>query len=389
MDRADSFESSIGGVDGGAAAVAVTAVTPHRVNGLPRPASAGDIASIAAGLAQRDVAGSGGLAAPTTSKNNSGSELFDALLMAATGNAGGGGGGGGEGTPGGGAVAAAGGSPGEQQVTSKHAPIPRQRSRLWHTAVSLGEVDSLQNAVDAFKVRVLPCCLAAALFPAASGNGGCCPHLTQNLLMHSLRTPRRFHRFRFAAESRVMRQADDEIASGQHALETGSVGAAAKRASPGSAGTPPPPQGFGRPRRGAGLPRRGSMGNLIAVSSPDADTPPLAGAQLPPAGPSAPYQLARGTPPARPLAPSFGVSGEQSGDNGLERSVRSQGDDTEAVPRASTVEAPGLQPHQLKAGQRAAQQQPDQQLEVRCRVSCCWTSSSTSDQALKIWVTAS
>ena len=40
-----------------------------------------------------------------------------------------------------------------EQVTSKHAPIPRQRSRLWHTAASLGEVDSLQNAVDAFKVR--------------------------------------------------------------------------------------------------------------------------------------------------------------------------------------------------------------------------------------------
>jgi hypothetical protein len=99
------------------------------------------------------------------------------------------------------------------------------------------------------------------------------------------------------SEPDMLSQADEEIASGQHALETGSVGAAAKRASPGSAGTPPPPQGFGRPRRGAGLPRRGSMGNLNAVSSPDADTPPLAGAQLPPAGPSAPYQPARGAPP--------------------------------------------------------------------------------------------
>ncbi len=140
----------------------------HRtgVNGLPRPASAGDIVALSAGLAQRDAAGSGGLAAPTTSKNNSGSELFDALLMAATGNAGGGGGGG-EGTPGGGAGAAAGGSPGEQQVTSKHAPIPRQRSRLWHTAASLGEVDSLQNAVDAFKVRGWPCCLSAMFLPTA------------------------------------------------------------------------------------------------------------------------------------------------------------------------------------------------------------------------------
>ena len=86
-------------------------------------------------------------------------------------------------------------------------------------------------------------------------------------------------------------QADDEIASGQHALETGSAGAAAKRASPGSAGTPPPPQGFGRPRRAGGMPRRGSMGNLNAVSGPEADAAPLVGAQLPPAGPSAPYQV--------------------------------------------------------------------------------------------------
>ena len=86
-------------------------------------------------------------------------------------------------------------------------------------------------------------------------------------------------------------QADDEIASGQHALETGSAGAAAKRTSPGSAGTPLPPQGFGRPRRaGGGMPRRGSMGNLNAVSSPEADPAPPVGAQLPPAGPSAPYQ---------------------------------------------------------------------------------------------------
>lgn len=37
-------------------------------------------------------------------------------------------------------------------MTSKHAPIPRQRSRLWLTGASVGEVDSLQNALDAFKV---------------------------------------------------------------------------------------------------------------------------------------------------------------------------------------------------------------------------------------------
>ena len=46
---------------------------------------------------------------------------------------------------------AAGEQPGEQQVTSKQQPIPRPRSRLF-MAVSVGEVDSLQNAVDAFKV---------------------------------------------------------------------------------------------------------------------------------------------------------------------------------------------------------------------------------------------
>ncbi len=170
------------------------------LNGLPRPASAGDMAALSAGLSQRE--GGAAAAAPTTSKNSGGSELFDALLMAATGTAAAAAGGG-DAIPVGGAVATA-GSPGggEQQVsraatqcatgllpqlcldcyvrvpllrqpscncccapcgqarprladqvTSKHAPIPRQRSRLWHTAASLGEVDSLQNAVDAFKVR--------------------------------------------------------------------------------------------------------------------------------------------------------------------------------------------------------------------------------------------
>lgn len=59
------------------------------------------------------------------------------------------------------------------------------------------------------------------------------------------------------------------------------------------------------------------------------------------------------------------MPGEQSGDNGLERSVRSQGDDTEAAaaPRAaSAAEVP--EPQHTREGQRAAQQQPDQ-LEVR------------------------
>ena len=77
-------------------------------------------------------------------------------------------------------------------------------------------------------------------------------------------------------------------------------------------------------------------------------------------------QAARGTvPPARPAAPALGMPGEQSGDNDLERSVRSQGDDTEAVaaPRAaSAAEAP--LPQQSRGDRRIAQQQQDQ-LEVR------------------------
>ena len=87
----------------------------HRtgVNGLPRPASAGDIAALGAGLSQRE---GGGLAAPTTSKNSGGSELFDALLMAATGNAAGAAGGG-DGTPGGAGAAAGSPGGGEQQVS--------------------------------------------------------------------------------------------------------------------------------------------------------------------------------------------------------------------------------------------------------------------------------
>ena len=89
----------------------------HRggANGLPRPASAGDIASLGAGLSQRE---GGAAAAPTTSKNSGGSELFDALLMAATGTAAAAAGGG-DAIPVGGAVATA-GSPGagEQQVSS-------------------------------------------------------------------------------------------------------------------------------------------------------------------------------------------------------------------------------------------------------------------------------
>ena len=48
---------------------------------------------------------------------------------------------------------AAAGTAADQQVTSKQQPIARQRSRLWNAAGSIGEVDSLQNAVDAFKVR--------------------------------------------------------------------------------------------------------------------------------------------------------------------------------------------------------------------------------------------
>lgn len=47
-------------------------------------------------------------------------------------------------------------SAGEPPVTSKlvgsGGGIPRQRSRLWHAPGSVGEVDSLQNALEAWKV---------------------------------------------------------------------------------------------------------------------------------------------------------------------------------------------------------------------------------------------
>lgn len=48
-------------------------------------------------------------------------------------------------------------SAGEPPVNSKQsAQIPRQRSRLWnHTNASVGEVDSLQNAINAFTVSVM------------------------------------------------------------------------------------------------------------------------------------------------------------------------------------------------------------------------------------------
>ena len=193
-------------------------------------------------------------------------------------------------------------------MTSKHAPIPRQRSRLWHTAASLGEVDSLQNAVDAFKVRCGR--RTHAMRRMASPSPRTLPSPVDHVPPPSPAHPHYCWHSILSKEpsetSAIMWQADDEIASGQHALETGSAGAAAKRTSPGSAGTPPPPQGFGRPRRagGGGIPRRGSMGNLNAVSSPEADPAPSVGAQLPPAGPSAPYQ-------ARPhLESSYGEGRE-------------------------------------------------------------------------------
>ena len=46
-------------------------------------------------------------------------------------------------------------SAGEPPVNSKQsAQLPRPRSRLWnHTNASVGEVDSLQNAINAFTVR--------------------------------------------------------------------------------------------------------------------------------------------------------------------------------------------------------------------------------------------
>ncbi|KAL0024665.1 hypothetical protein WJX77_006897 [Trebouxia sp. C0004] len=68
-----------------------------------------------------------------------GSELFDALLMAATGGT---------------ETTNRGVSTGEPPVNSKQsARMPRPRSRLWnHIGTSVGEADSLQNAINAFTV---------------------------------------------------------------------------------------------------------------------------------------------------------------------------------------------------------------------------------------------
>ncbi|KAA6423111.1 MAG: hypothetical protein FRX49_07098 [Trebouxia sp. A1-2] len=68
-----------------------------------------------------------------------GSELFDALLMAATGGT---------------ETTNRGVSTGEAPVNSKQsAHMPRPRSRVWnHIGTSVGEADSLQNAINAFTV---------------------------------------------------------------------------------------------------------------------------------------------------------------------------------------------------------------------------------------------
>lgn len=68
-----------------------------------------------------------------------GSDLFDALLMAATGGT---------------ETTNRGVSTGEPPVNSKQsAHMPRPRSRLWnHIGTSVGEADSLQNAINAFTV---------------------------------------------------------------------------------------------------------------------------------------------------------------------------------------------------------------------------------------------
>lgn len=158
---------------------------------------------------------------PTQSRGthaSGGSDLFDALLMAATG----------------GTETAQAPSAGEPPVTSRpHGSLgglPRQRSRLWHTPASLGEVDSLQNALEAWK-------------------------------------------------------ADEEIASGQHALD-----------SP-----------FRRVPSRRRLPRKGSYSNFNATED---------------------SQQGAGTG-----GDGLVVAKERSGENGPQTSVRSQEGDTEVARR--------------------------------------------------------
>eukprot|EP00887_Chlorella_sp_A99_P004144 scaffold23.g4144.t1 len=115
--------------------------SPAREGGMKRAASAGQLqgggmrrTGSAAALRRPPSAGN----LQTHSRNSGGSELFDALLAAATEN--------------GDAKGGEHRSRGEPPVTSRHytsAQLARQRSRMWQP--SHNEVDSLQDAIDAFK----------------------------------------------------------------------------------------------------------------------------------------------------------------------------------------------------------------------------------------------
>ena len=118
----------------------------------------------AAGAAAAGPSGAGGGAWDSPKRSGSGmSQLFDALVMAATGGTEGAAAGlaGGEApvdsragvaaAAAGNAVPAAAAQGSGRPAAGVHALPGRQKSRLW-SALSYGDVDSLQNALDAFRV---------------------------------------------------------------------------------------------------------------------------------------------------------------------------------------------------------------------------------------------
>ena len=153
-------------------------------------------------------------------------------------------------------------------------------------------------------------------------------------------------------------QADEEIASAPLTMDAAVTGKrSGMSGSFGGAGSGPlmtHPSHLLKPKR---IPRRGSV-NGLGTSAPDTEAPatlltPLA--STPAAGPSPPSQRPAG-PACRGdvVLPYATGPGEESGENGPERSVRSQEDDTDQV---SPAEPAGSQ-------QEAAQQKEQHHREV-------------------------
>lgn len=178
----------------------------------------------------------------------------------------------------------AGGATSKQAASAAAAPppgIPRARSRLWHTGAS-GEGDSLQNAVEAFKVR------APILFAEPPSQRALWNANSLNIPAFASRKVVDFQSNQVSADFTPVKldlylQAGetDEIASGQPSWEGG-------RASPA-----PLPAPGARARR---IPRRSSLSNMAGLSSAAADD---GIASLPPVAP-----LSSGRAPGLPAGPA-------------------------------------------------------------------------------------